>query len=485
MKRYFLLLLFTLLFFSCSEDHVGGGTEGGNVDLAGTIDTNGVAIAGARIALFPVGYNPNISSDTMSDTIADASGAFMLSDVDTGHYKIKIVSADSSLSVLQDLYIQKSDSAIKRFELQPIGGVTLLLDRSIDTSAKVCYIPNTDILLPLSRASLDNSGNYWKLEYDKLPAGAIDSFILWNTTTATAGEVVAKDVAVESGKHLVVGDDFNWVPVSKGTIPFDVSTEVYNVIERGDSLFFATNIGLYSFADGQWLKEILTNTSAQIIYDIEKMSNGYFHLGTASGIDLETSTGWKDSSFENIGENQVYDIFKDNSDGYWYALGGNGLVHDNGASIHYLISDLQDQKVKAVTQSENGSLWMLSESGTVVTQKDDSFAIVTKSFGAAKAITGGVNGELWALADEGLYNLSSGGSWTEVQSGVEFDAIYFDQDSKKLFALTDNDTLMIYSAGSWDSYNFTAIGQNFEVVVKDGVGIIYSGQDFLKFNFMY
>lgn len=481
----FILFLF-LLLLGCSEQ-AGGGTEGGNVDIAGTVQSESGSVANARVFLFPVGYNPNDSTLKAVDTVTGSDGSFTITDVDTGRYVIRIESENKQEGYLSSLPVSASDTSVKAFSLAPVGGVTLLLDTSIDTSGRSCFVENTNILLPLSEATKDQSEGFWKLEFDALPPGVVSSFLLWNDNDATQEDVVAEDITVESGKSQTVGDDLLWLPFDKTGMPLDEASVVNNMVYAKEKLWFATDAGLYTYNSEGW-KSLASEVGVQTYFDVETMSNGSVILGTADGEYLEVHGDWKSDSsiFTMLGSNPITNIHKDLNGGLWFAQKNNGLVYYKSFNtVKYTNAEMGERVVTYFAESENGRMLFLTTSDDILEKDDDEFVVVAKPASNIKRLVGGAGEQFWGIMGETLYHFD-GSSWTSPLAG-EFDDVVYDPSSGYVFLLSDNNSLYKYDGESWKSEAIEgALSEHdYRIVVHEGKGYVYSNNDLITFSYMY
>lgn len=484
-----------LVLWSCS-DTAGGGTEGGNVDMVAVVESDAATAANARIFLFPEGYNPNDTSELkVRDTIADVSGKFTFSALDTGDYTLRISSADGKEGLLTTVSVKANDDEEKTYTISPVGAVTLLLDKGIDTVGKFCYVPHTDINLPLSAAVADESGRYLKLTYNALPPGELDTLRIWNTSSQSAEEVVAEDVVVTSGEEQTVGEAFHWIPVQKNGMLLSPTSLVYTASLLGDTLWFATGKGLYMYPTMAKVWSDKTSNVASTYYEVVRSPYDNVLIGTATGAFAQVDASWlKDTvKYKAVGSNPVFGIWVEKSGRVWFALGSNGVVTVKGDDSETITQiELANKEVVDIIQGSSGTILFLCRTGEVLTEDGSAYGILPLHDLWVKKIIHGTGDALYLLANERVYTATESqllaGNVTAIDLGDQIEDIAFDSASETLFATTDDSKrLLKYKDGVQSAVSFAdeLSGDDCRLIVQDGEGFLYTNEDLASFTYMY
>lgn len=480
------------MVWGCS-DTAGGGTEGGNVDMVAMVKSDGGTVANARVYLIPVGYNPNDTSElTLRDTLADERGKFVFKDVDTGTYTLRIASSDEAEGVLASVIITAADTIEKSFTIEPVGAVTLLLDTSIDTTKKFCYVPNTNITLPLSNAELDESGRYLKLTYRALPPGVLDTLRIWNSANQSAEEVVAENVTVTSGKEETVGDTFHWVPLNKSGKLLDPTTRVHTMTLLGDTLWFATHKGLYTYVPNKKIWGEKGASVATKFNDVVRSPNNNILIGTATGA-FELIDGEPPLKYSSVGSNPVYTILVEQSGQIWFALGSNGVVAVNGDEISFITqTDLANEEIVDIVQTKSGTILFRSVTGKLFVKSGDDYTILPLKVQYVSKIIHGAGDVLYVLANETVFETTESdllsGTMFPLDLGDQIEDIAFDAASGKLFATTDDSRKLIQYKQTIENtilFEDQISGDDCRLIVNSGEGFLYTHEDLASFTYMY
>ncbi|NLE01766.1 MAG: DUF4198 domain-containing protein [Fibrobacter sp.] len=161
-----ILLVATVLSFSCSESFVNGGYGGSEITNGKVIAFNGKPASGIDVTAYPLTYIPG-KSDTLEKktAVTDRKGNFTI-DIDSGLYNLFIIdSLSGSGKLIRDVGPKTDLNTIYLDTLGSISG-TLNFDRQWSNHYVVVYSTGTPFL-----QSILSQGNTSTFVFDGVPTG--------------------------------------------------------------------------------------------------------------------------------------------------------------------------------------------------------------------------------------------------------------------------------------------------------------------------
>lgn len=196
--------LFIWLRCTGSGPVAGTITQSGNGIVCGVVVDEGVPIAGARVLLFPVQYDPFSDAplpDSQIDTTG-SSGTFTITASRSNDYNVEVEYASGKSALFCGVNFTTGDTqTVNALSLMPPGCITAILHDTIDADSAYLYIPGTSIFSLLQ-------GDTVILTH--VPAGSIPEVRYRPVYAGSADRVVGTNVAVVSGDTTVIADYSLW-----------------------------------------------------------------------------------------------------------------------------------------------------------------------------------------------------------------------------------------------------------------------------------
>lgn len=212
-----------LLCAACFETRVAEPDKVGNSSetvamVGGTIvDADGVAVAGAWVALVPDAYNP-IAAQPLPEgliTFSDGRGAFKFTKVPKGLYGVEARHPSNGTRLLKlGVDLRDPEEALGENALSEPGRVLVNLPDYFEAPGGYLYIPHTRFAWPVDSAALDHGF----LELDSLPASDYDAIAFSQDADLAASDTLAHQVVVAPGDSLSVGALAGWGHSARITI---------------------------------------------------------------------------------------------------------------------------------------------------------------------------------------------------------------------------------------------------------------------------
>ena len=134
-----------LLFFHCSFEPFGGGTEGGNVSGI-FINDDGSASAKVTVLLIPSDYNPGAAhqNNPIVTSITTSDGSYSFEHVTQGSYSIEAVhTASGKRTLVPGVAVFGEDIRVPADTLRYPGSIIIYLPASADAATGYVYVPGT------------------------------------------------------------------------------------------------------------------------------------------------------------------------------------------------------------------------------------------------------------------------------------------------------------------------------------------------------
>jgi hypothetical protein len=200
---------------ACFETRVADPGKEGNssetVALAsGTlVDADGMAVAGARVALIPDDYNPVAAQALPAGltAISDSGGAFRFVRVPKGRYGLEARHPGNGTRLLRlGIDLRDSEAELGENVLGEPGRVRVRLPDYFDAAGGFVYIPHTRFAWPVDGAALKQGF----LELDSLPAADYDAIVFSRDAALADPDTLARRVTVAPGESLSLGVFSGW-----------------------------------------------------------------------------------------------------------------------------------------------------------------------------------------------------------------------------------------------------------------------------------
>jgi hypothetical protein len=221
--RRLLAVAAVLLCAACFETRVADPDKSGNSSetvarVGGTIvDVDGMAVAGAWVALVPDAYNPIAAQALPAGLITstDGKGAFTFTKVPKGRYGVEARHPKNGTRLLNlGVELRDPEEALGENALREPGRVRVTLPDYFKAPGGYVYIPHTRFAWPLEGAALDRGF----LELDSLPASDYDAIAFSRDANPAASDTLARQVAVPAGDSLSLGAFAGWGHTARLTI---------------------------------------------------------------------------------------------------------------------------------------------------------------------------------------------------------------------------------------------------------------------------
>lgn len=212
-----------LLCAACFETRVADPDKGGNSSetvarVGGTVvDAEGMAVAGAWVALVPESYNPMAAPELPAGLIAasDGGGAFNFTQVPKGRYGVEARHPGNGTRLLKlGVELRDSEETLGENALREPGRVRVNLPDYFLASGGYVYIPHTRFAWPVDDAALEQGF----LELDSLPPAEYEAIAFSPDTGLTSPDTLARRVIVAPGDSLTVGAFSGWAHSARITI---------------------------------------------------------------------------------------------------------------------------------------------------------------------------------------------------------------------------------------------------------------------------
>lgn len=256
--------VFSLIFFSCSDNSpvAGGGgldTESSGGILVGQVQfSNGDPGRNTLIKLLPLNYSI-FSQCSIRTILTNESGEYRFEDVDTGLYNLEAVSIDSGSRLLHPALriIKDSVTNIDHDTLKAPGSI--LINIQNNPGAGYLYIPGTTISERLTAADS-------MILIDSVPVAASLSLFFRKDSQSNAS-VLVDNIIIRSADTT--------------------SVTVYSNIDNSQKIFLNTsNSGAYTQSDLFGVPVLLRFTSSNFDFDLLQIDKDQISLTKPDGTPL-------------------------------------------------------------------------------------------------------------------------------------------------------------------------------------------------------
>ncbi|MBF0431011.1 MAG: DUF2341 domain-containing protein [Fibrobacteria bacterium] len=219
----FLYLSACFIFWHCSENIAGGGSETGNGNtIAGVIvNENGEIIQNARVSLYPDNYQA-YQEDSLPETwqtLTDEQGTYRLPNITSGSYNIVTRHPDKPLSsLLQNLLVNTTDLnkliQVDTTILKKSGTIKVTIPDSLNIPDAYFYIPGTDVSVHIDSAGLKNK----TIELNSVPAAIYQDIRFSKNRETDTTTTVFENITVLSDSTIHISRYYQWECHITGTI---------------------------------------------------------------------------------------------------------------------------------------------------------------------------------------------------------------------------------------------------------------------------